>query len=779
MKKKIFYIIMFIVIFVGLIFRSSSEDSNTKVITYNGDNLRISIDGVSSNTLPTNETYYLTDYECSNKNTEVTWDNANHKLNISNGTKKAGVACYLEFKSNPLLSEMPVGSYVKYVGDNGCSGKACEGQNANYVSDTDMGYCDSTSYKFYVNGWRIGYIENGSVSLISAGAPECMCSFSDGSFSNSSCTGSLSENDIGKHYTNMDNIALKYCNSDYIKGGICGIEDAHAMDAEDFKRITGSTLSSSSCYGSNFSSDMSCGYSNDLIDNGGYYWFATNESSSNSFAWRPYSRGVLDINSFHLNGVRPVLNLESSIIVTGGDGTYKKPYEISNNYFRINDGASYLNASDNLSNVQLSLNATGDVSKMCISVNTSVCTNYVNYSDTYTLNWSSEPDGEKIVYVYYKDSDGNIVSSLNRSIIVDTTAPTNNSVVFNETDGMLRTLTISSTGASHMCFSNTSNDYSLCNEWVDYATSINWKLNEGIGGKNIYGFFKDDVGNIASVNVSTTCTNDCEYKYFMDAYNNSSIYLMRNDGATALVSTGSNNLTWYTSNSQIMKVCGAYNRSSSARIWCIGNDNNAYYKTGYSATSWNKVNVSSYIDTSTYSYSIIPYSTTYAYIVRSDGKINRLDTSKLQVSSPTWTYGYATNMLKCSGTYYSSSAIRITCIGKDGYYYYRADYDTTTSYTKSSSILKLNTVNDNNSWIDMYSNTSTDIIQTDGTNMYNSRFTYNSSPSWVTSNVPGGGVKTCTSAGNTTSNYCIGNDNLLYYKSNTATNWSSTSLSVS
>ena len=263
----------------------------------------------------------------------------------------------------------------------------------------------------------------------------------------------------------------------------------------------------------------------------------------------------------------------------------------------------------------------------------------------------------------------------------------------------------------------------------------------------------------------------------MDAYNNNYIYLVRNDGATTLMTTSSRQ-QWYTEDSQMMNVCGAYSPSTNSYIWCIGNDNNAYYKKTYTDTSWIKVNVSSYIDISTYSYSIDPYSTSYAYIVRSDGMINRLGTSGLQVSSSNWTYGYATDMLKCSSTYSSSSAIRVGCIGKDGFYYYRDDYDTTTAYIKTPSISKLESLLDSNSWIDMYSTTHTDIIQTDGTNMYNSHFNYNSSPSWYTSNIPGGGVKTCTSGGNLTNNYCIGNDNKLYYKSYSSTSWTSTSVTV-
>ncbi len=112
------------------------------------------------------------------KNTEV-------DKNFSAKIKIDGVGAYsdndevdnsiLEYPlSSVLLSSVPAGSYVKYVGNNGCSGKACEGQNANYVSDSDMGYCYSSSYKFQVNGWRIAYIQNESAYLVSAGSPECV-----------------------------------------------------------------------------------------------------------------------------------------------------------------------------------------------------------------------------------------------------------------------------------------------------------------------------------------------------------------------------------------------------------------------------------------------------------------------------------------------------------------------------------------------------------------------------------------------------------------------------
>ena len=339
MKKKAIGIIILLLVIVCICFslKNNKKDVNTKIVNYSGNNLRISVDGESAGVLPTSGTYYLVDYDCNNISTKVSWDNLNYILNISNETKKSNVSCYLEFKSSPLLSEMPVGSYVSYVGDsnNGCDNSnvvngytSCSGKNANYENDTSMGYCYDSSYKFYVNGWRIAYIENERAHLISAGASECICSDSDGTTSSSSCSGYLSLSDISKHYTNMDNIALKYCNSIYSKDGICDATTVWAMDSTDFQKITGS-LSSNSCY--NKFSNMACGYTNDLIDNGGFYWFATPYSTliNGSFSWHPIYRYVSYHYSAYMFGVRPVLSLESSILVTGGSGSMLDPYVIN------------------------------------------------------------------------------------------------------------------------------------------------------------------------------------------------------------------------------------------------------------------------------------------------------------------------------------------------------------------------------------------------------------------------------------------------------------------
>ena len=377
----------------------------------------ITIDGEASNYIPVDGTYDME--ETCTKGSQLEWDTVTKTITYTSGSY-VNDSCSLAFTTSTnyqYLKDMPEGSYVQYVGTNGCSGKACEGYNANYVSDTDMGYCDSSRYKFYVNGWRIGYIEdndddaasNDNAVLVSAGAPECVITYVDYKLTSTTTTtlssnyyygssysfdeetgaftltGTLNQvtwsdttyesilndtpytckktlstdtcntlyeidsyssstqgvayqhsnydqsNGTVYHIANLNKRALKYCNSDYIKGGICDSDVAHAMDADDFMSITESELSSNSCYGSNFYSDMSCGYTNDLIDNGGVYWFATTSDSSSplySFYWTPYVRTVASDRVIYLRGVRPVLYLESSVIVVGGNGTYESPYII-------------------------------------------------------------------------------------------------------------------------------------------------------------------------------------------------------------------------------------------------------------------------------------------------------------------------------------------------------------------------------------------------------------------------------------------------------------------
>ncbi|MDY4996652.1 MAG: hypothetical protein SO108_02975 [Bacilli bacterium] len=251
------------------------------------------------------------------------------KIGVSYGLEDGGdlvlnTNSHWLLEARDLLSDMVAGSYVKYTGNNGCLGDACKGQNANYSSNTNMGYCSDANYKYNANGWRIAYIKEGTVYLISAGSPECMCTASNGT-AGKSCGNSETTAGIPKHLENLNAKALTYCNSTYAYGRKCDSNSAWNMGDADFKAITGDTLETAYAQSNNYYDNYS------LINNGGWYWFATSYNSSISvFDWYPDLRKVSYDTSQYANGLRPVLRLASSVLITGGSGTYKDPYTISN-----------------------------------------------------------------------------------------------------------------------------------------------------------------------------------------------------------------------------------------------------------------------------------------------------------------------------------------------------------------------------------------------------------------------------------------------------------------
>ena len=311
--------------------------------TINGVYNQVISEGDFSNLIVGNNTVLLT--EISSKDTcyyrfvvyiDGTMDNSNDMMN---GSLKSFLKLS-SYEKNMYLSDVQAGSYVAYTGNNGCSGEACNGQNANYVSDTDMGYCNS-SYKFTVNGWRVGYISDGTAYLVSAGAPTCLCTNSDGTVdtSGSYCSSYEETNGAPLHIANLNSEALKYCNSNYAYGGVCNSSSAWSMQNDDYNQITGSTLSS--CDGN---SSTACGLNNTLIDNGGVYWYATPWNSASSyrmFTWDPNSRYVAANTSFTSRGVRPVLRLNSLVYIIGGSGTYEEPYLISNSNVKFDANGGY------------------------------------------------------------------------------------------------------------------------------------------------------------------------------------------------------------------------------------------------------------------------------------------------------------------------------------------------------------------------------------------------------------------------------------------------------
>ena len=213
--------------------------------------------------------------------------------------------------------------------------------NANYESSSSMGYCYSSNYKFYTTGWRVAYfLDSDSDSIlepyiVSAGSPSCVT----GTASDSSAT-----------ITSLNIESIKYCNPNYAYGGGCQTTydtggsnyNTWTIKGLDYYQITlqlfgeGRRLYSydtvtESSTGTTCSlkySTKACGYNNDLIDNGGYYWFGSAYSSTITLRWYPSTRSVDNNSSSIAFGGRSVVHLKSSIYVSGGSGTQSDPYII-------------------------------------------------------------------------------------------------------------------------------------------------------------------------------------------------------------------------------------------------------------------------------------------------------------------------------------------------------------------------------------------------------------------------------------------------------------------
>ncbi len=206
------------------------------------------------------------------------------------------------------LSNVKVGSYVSF---DKCTIDNCKGDNANYKNDDDMGYCYNVGSKYKTNGYRVAYIKEGIVYLISAGSIEC--------YNNTSVT------DTNKLIDDLNKIALKYCDDKYIYNGKCNSNNIWSFNENDFKNIT--NLEISTCSDSN---NIECGHGNDLINNGGYYWIISNDNLKQNY-WNPLNTSIASTTRLNEGyGIRVVMKLKEGLYVDSGSGTYTNPFIISN-----------------------------------------------------------------------------------------------------------------------------------------------------------------------------------------------------------------------------------------------------------------------------------------------------------------------------------------------------------------------------------------------------------------------------------------------------------------
>ena len=217
---------------------------------------------------------------------------------------------FLTQKMNFPLNEVEKGSYVTYTGSNGCTEEQCIGTNANDFDNTN-GYCGIETDHFKEKGWRVAYIKKRSAHLISAGAPECI---SEEEKTKEEFLKALKEN------------AINYCNIDLAYNGICNENTAWMINTEDYYSITSKKLDQDLCLDKENSKE--CGIETDLINIGSNYWI-NNLTNNQVFFYQ--STPIFSTKESKLaNGLRPILKLADSVIVTKGDGTKENPYQIEN-----------------------------------------------------------------------------------------------------------------------------------------------------------------------------------------------------------------------------------------------------------------------------------------------------------------------------------------------------------------------------------------------------------------------------------------------------------------
>lgn len=113
-------------------------------------------------------------------------------------------------------------------------------------------------------------------------------------------------------------------------------------------------------------------------------------------------------------------------------------------------------------------------------------------------------DGDRKVYVKFKDKAGNITETVFDDISVDATAPLEGNLIINEGDEVSRQidgiieLSIKASDADMMLISNNKNFKSA--RWKPYEELVtDWRITGSNGKKRVYIKFKDEAGNVSPV----------------------------------------------------------------------------------------------------------------------------------------------------------------------------------------------------------------------------------------------------------------------------------------
>ncbi|WP_448517927.1 hypothetical protein [Rhodoflexus sp.] len=173
---------------------------------------------------------------------------------------------------------------------------------------------------------------------------------------------------------------------------------------------------------------------------------------------------------------------------------------------KINNGAKYTTNINKLVMLKLSVQ---DATEMMISNNKDFKDAKWQRYESYLYNWKLDgDDGEKYVYVKYRDRAGNETQPVLASIILDRQEPINEELIINKGEGCTNAsngrvkLDIRVEGAKEMMISN--NKYFTGATWEPVRDSKDWGLSPGDGEKTVFIKFRDEAGNesgVASANI--------------------------------------------------------------------------------------------------------------------------------------------------------------------------------------------------------------------------------------------------------------------------------------
>lgn len=176
---------------------------------------------------------------------------------------------------------------------------------------------------------------------------------------------------------------------------------------------------------------------------------------------------------------------------------------------RINDDAQYASAASVVLNLT-AVDPGSGVSDMRLSTDGSTWGAWESYATTraWTLTLG---DGEKRIYVQYRDVLGNTSASCSDSIRLDTLPPTGTvtidsgrSFTYSTSVTLACSASDSGSGVSQMRIRNSGTEWGA---WETYSPGRLWDLTPGDGAKTVEAQFKDGVGRI-----SQTCSDSITYQ---------------------------------------------------------------------------------------------------------------------------------------------------------------------------------------------------------------------------------------------------------------------------